>query len=102
MVVHSHFVDEALSPKSALARKDARPDGRQRALAHVSVATEEILALVLVVPMLGDRQRGRAFIRADLLLLKAPYCLVGLDRQIPADEARRVGEAVGKKAARRI
>ena len=65
VVVVFHLARSAGRPTSPCAL-DLRvgPELRQRALAHVAIAAEEILALVLVVPVLGDGERGRPFVRS--------------------------------------
>ncbi len=102
MVVVLHGVDQRLSPKAALSRHHARPHDWQRTLAHVGIAAKEVLAVVLVVPVLGDRERGRALVGADLPLHQAPDRLVRLDHQVLADEAGGIGEPIGKPGAGRI
>ncbi len=98
VIVLFHLVEQALAPQSALARLRAGPDDRQRSLAHVGVAAEEVLARIGVIPVLGDRERWRALIGANLLFHDAPYRLVGLHHQILADQAGGIGEPVGKTA----
>ena len=59
MVVFRHRFTQRSAPKAALAADDAGPRQRQRPVAHKAIAAKEILALILIVPMLGDGERRR-------------------------------------------
>jgi hypothetical protein len=56
MVVFFDLAPQRFTPQFACTRDRARPNNRQRPLAHVTIATEKIFAPVDVVPMLGDRE----------------------------------------------
>ena len=76
VVVIFHFRHQARAPKTMRAHLCIGPQLRQRALTHVAVAAKKILALVLVVPVLGDRQRRGSFVRANLAVHHAPHGLI--------------------------
>src|SRR5437868_12753460 len=65
VVVALHLVKERLAPETAIARQRAAPQHRQRTLAHITVTPKEILAAVLIIPVLRQRERGRRLVRSE-------------------------------------
>ena len=100
MIVLLHLLEQRFAPQAALARLRSGPYDRQRPLAHVGVAAEEILAAVGVVPVLGDRERRRTFIGSGSPAPSVPQtawfdCTI---RFLPTSP-ERIGEAIGKRGA---
>ncbi len=95
VIVECHALAQFHAEHAGVGHQRPRMVDRQGPLAHKGVTAVEILALVLVIPVLAHGHRGRALVPADLVLHHAPDRVVGVDHKILANEAVRIGEAVG-------
>src|SRR6185312_11213835 len=93
VVVVFHRGHQTLPPQSAAGRQRVGPKLRQWTLAHIAIAAEELLAVV-VIPVLRQRERWRSLVAANFLLRETPDRLVCLHGEVPPNETGAVGEPV--------